>query len=618
MSCFSRAARATAAFLTILFSSLLTQAHAASPAGPLVLYEFSTGSGAVVRDLSGVGAPLDLRIADTVSTRWLPGGGLQVLKPTRIASSGAATKLSEAIKASNAMTIEAWIQPTSTGQGGPARVVTLSSNTKERNFTLGQESTAYDVRLRTTRNNDNGSKPSVTTPSGTLNTGLTHVVYTRDSNGSAAIYVNGVKQVSRTVSGELSNWDSAYRFGLANELNGDRPWLGTLHRVAIYNRVLGSSEIDRNFAAGARPESTTTSGTATSDPGSASPAGLLALYEFTTGSGAVVRDLSGVGAPLDLRIADTVSTRWLPGGGLQVLKPTRIASSGAATKLSEAIKASNAMTIEAWIQPTSTGQGGPARVVTLSSNTKERNFTLGQESTAYDVRLRTTRNNDNGSKPSVTTPSGTLNTGLTHVVYTRDSNGSAAIYVNGVKQVSRTVSGELSNWDSAYRFGLANELNGDRPWLGTLHRVAIYNRVLGGSEIDRNFAAGAQPESAATVSDSGADGSGATGGTDSSQPVSGTTVSEPVLVTGSAVLSWKPPATRSNGTPLSFAEIAGYVLYYGVAPGNYSSSISIDDAYTTSVTVADLPRGTYYFAVTARDTSGMESAYSKAATRVIE
>ena len=255
MVCLSRAARVTAVFFTILVPSLLTQAHAASPAGPLVLYEFSTGSGAVVRDLSGVGAPLDLRIADTASTRWLPGGGLQVLKPTRIASSGAATKLSEGIKASNAITIEAWIQPTSTGQGGPARVVTLSSNTIERNFTLGQESTAYDVRLRTTRNNDNGSKPSVTTPSGTLNTGLTHVVYTRDSNGSAAIYVNGVKQVSRTVSGELSNWDSAYRFGLANELNGDRPWLGTLHRVAIYNRVLGGSEIDRNFAAGAQPES---------------------------------------------------------------------------------------------------------------------------------------------------------------------------------------------------------------------------------------------------------------------------------------------------------------------------------------------------------------------------
>jgi len=195
-----------------------------------------------------------------------------------------------------------------------------------------------------------------------------------------------------------------------------------------------------------------------------------------------------------------------------------------------------------------------------------------------------------------------------------------------VRQTSRTVSGELSNWDSAYRFALANELSGDRPWLGTLHRGAIYNRVLGGSEIDQSFAAGARPENATTATDSGAptatdstaDGGGVTGGTDSTQPASETTISEPVLLTGSAVLSWKPPATRSDGAPLSFAEIAGYVLYYGVAPGNYSSSISINDAYTTSVTVADLPRGTYYFAVTTRDTSGMESAYSKAAMRVID
>jgi hypothetical protein len=350
----------------------------------------------------------------------------------------------------------------------------------------------------------------------------------------------------------------------------------------------------------------------------ASPAGLVALYDFSEGSGSVVRDVSGVDTPLDLRIADTASTRWLSGGGLEVLRPTLIASSAAATRLSESIKASNEITIEAWVQPSSAGQSGPARIVTLSSNTKKRNFTLGQESTAYDVRLRTTQNNDNGSGPSVMTPSGTLNTGLTHVVYTRNSKGTAAIYVNGVRQVSKTVSGELGNWDSAYRFALANELSGDRPWLGTLQRVAIYSRALGGSEIEQSFAAGAQPDSTTKVADSGADGSGATGGTDSTQPASETTISEPVLLTGSAVLSWKPPATRSDGAPLSFAEIAGYVLYYGVAPGNYSSSISINDAYTTSVTVADLPRGTYYFAVTTRDTSGMESAYSKAATRVIE
>jgi hypothetical protein len=84
------------------------------------------------------------------------------------------------------------------------------------------------------------------------------------------------------------------------------------------------------------------------------------------------------------------------------------------------------------------------------------------------------------------------------------------------------------------------------------------------------------------------------------------------------VLSWKPPATRSDGTPLSPAEIAGYVLSYGVTAGKYSNSISINDAYTTSVTVADLPRGTYYFVVTTRDTLGMQSAYSKTATRVID
>ncbi|UCE76879.1 MAG: hypothetical protein JSU62_01250, partial [Gammaproteobacteria bacterium] len=121
MVCLSRAARVTAVFFTILVPSLLTQAHAASPAGLLALYDFSEGGGAVVHDLSGVDTPLDLRIADTSRTRWLPGGGLDVIRPTRIAGTGAATKVSEGIKATNEITIEAWIQPASTGLDGPAR-----------------------------------------------------------------------------------------------------------------------------------------------------------------------------------------------------------------------------------------------------------------------------------------------------------------------------------------------------------------------------------------------------------------------------------------------------------------------------------------------------------------
>jgi hypothetical protein len=156
---------------------------------------------------------------------------------------------------SNGLTIEAWVKPGDTSQDGPARIVTLSQDPYNRNFTLGQglwgsyPSDLFDVRLRTTTTRDNGT-PSLTTPAGLLTTELTHVVYTRGASGVARIYMGGVERVSGTLGGDLSNWDESYRLALGNELTGDRPWLGELHLVAIYDRALSQAEVSQNFEAG--------------------------------------------------------------------------------------------------------------------------------------------------------------------------------------------------------------------------------------------------------------------------------------------------------------------------------------------------------------------------------
>lgn len=55
--------------------------------------------------------------------------------------------------------------------------------------------------------------------------------------------------------------------------------------------------------------------------------------------------------------------------------------------------------------------------------------------------------------------------------------------------------------------------------------------------------------------------------------------------------------------------VAGYNIYYGEATGNYTSKLSV--ANTTTSTVTGLTEGkTYYFTVTARDSTGKESARS--------
>lgn len=88
---------------------------------------------------------------------------------------------------------------------------------------------------------------------------------------------------------------------------------------------------------------------------------------------------------------------------------------------------------------------------------------------------------------------------------------------------------------------------------------------------------------------------------------------------GSASLSWRPPAERTDGENLPLTEIAGYRIYYGTSSGQYQFEVPpINDAYTTSVTIDDLPVGTYYFVMTTVDVNGLESGYSGEAVKVVQ
>jgi len=218
---------------------------------------------------------------------------------------------------------------------------------------------------------------------------LTHVVYTRSREGKATLYVDGASVATGDIGGDVSNWDQDLRLALGNELTRDRPWLGELHRVAIYARALNSEEVSR-YAKGGRQEV---------------PADPVVLYDFRRGPAEVIRDMSRMGEPLNLTINDASAVQWLDGGGLRINKPTLISSSQPAAKLIEAVQRSKAITIDAWIKPANVTQAGPARIVTISKDTSARNLTLGQKAGAYEVRFRTTRSSPNG-EPSLSTPGG--------------------------------------------------------------------------------------------------------------------------------------------------------------------------------------------------------------------
>ncbi|MGH7140350.1 MAG: hypothetical protein ACREHD_31830, partial [Pirellulales bacterium] len=130
--------------------------------------------------------------------------------------------------------------------------------------------------------------------------------------------------------------------------------------------------------------------------------GLLVLYTFDERSGDVIRDRSDVGEPLDLRI-ETPQAVARQNGRFVVGSSARIVSAGPAKKVIDAVKQAGELTLEAWVRPNDDRQGGPARIVSLSADPGQRNFTLGQERDRYDVRLRTTKTDANGI-PSLSTP----------------------------------------------------------------------------------------------------------------------------------------------------------------------------------------------------------------------
>jgi hypothetical protein len=80
-------------------------------------------------------------------------------------------------------------------------------------------------------------------------------------------------------------------------------------------------------------------------------------------------------------------------------------------------------------------------------------------------------------------------------------------------------------------------------------------------------------------------------------------------------LSWDPPTENADGTPL--VDLKGYTVHYGDASKSYSDSIQVSNPGLTTYVVQNLAAGKYYFAVTAYNSKGEESALSpEVATQV--
>jgi hypothetical protein len=93
------------------------------------------------------------------------------------------------------------------------------------------------------------------------------------------------------------------------------------------------------------------------------------------------------------------------------------------------------------------------------------------------------------------------------------------------------------------------------------------------------------------------------------------TAPAPPPAAGTATLTWTAPKSNTDGSPVT--GLAGYHVYYGTSPDALTKTIDIAGPTSTTYVVSDLSSGTYYFAVSAYNASGIESAQSNVASKTI-
>ncbi len=235
--------------------------------------------------------------ASTV-VRWLlDSHGIEISSSSAIRSLAPPQRFYDALVTGDGITIEIWLATEDIHQRGPARIVSYSYNKYLRNFTIGQEGKDLILRLRTTETDLNGH-PELDVKDVFIRNALQHITTTYDFYENK-VYVNGKNRLNiKGYGGRFTNWDEDFNLIIGNELTGNRPWLGKIYKVAIYNRALSHQEVLQNYNAGSIVyplDDRVAQNWYISD-------GLVALYIFNEGSGDIITDQSGLRPAIDLHI----------------------------------------------------------------------------------------------------------------------------------------------------------------------------------------------------------------------------------------------------------------------------------------------------------------------------
>ena len=80
-------------------------------------------------------------------------------------------------------------------------------------------------------------------------------------------------------------------------------------------------------------------------------------------------------------------------------------------------------------------------------------------------------------------------------------------------------------------------------------------------------------------------------------------------------MSWEAPTTTTEGTALT--DLAGYRIYYGLSESDLNQSVKLNSVGLQTYMLDNLGQGTWYFAVRAVTSLGVESPLSEIVTKTL-
>ena len=309
------------------------------------------------------------------------------------------------------------------------------------------------------------------------------------------------------------------------------------------------------------------------------PPSLVASYSFDAGSGPTLADISGRGHAGTISGA-TWSAAGKNGGALSfdgVNDWVTVADTAA-------LDLTTAMTLEAWVRPTSTNRW---RTVALKEQTGNLVYAVygnnsGQRASANLWLGSSEKEARSASQLAANT--------WTHLAATYDG-ATIRVYVNGALSGSTATTGSMPASTGPFRIG--GNAVWDEFFAGQLDDLRLYNRALSATEVQTDMATPVGPPPPSdTQAPTVPGGVGATGGL------------------SSVALSWT--ASSDNVSVLRYNVHRSTTSGFTPSAGN-----RIAQPTGTGYTDPGLAPGTYYYRVTAEDAAGNVSAPSTQATGVV-